>query len=135
MFWDKVAWAYDLFANVLNRKADRALCAAVGALIGPEDAVLECACGTGLLTAVLAPRCRSMVATDFSEKMLARAEKKCAKFGNVRFEKADILRLPYPDAQFDAVVAANTCWTSRSARWRSSGASAAPAGGSSSRPI
>ena len=29
MFWDKVAWAYDLFANVLNRKADRALCAAV----------------------------------------------------------------------------------------------------------
>ena len=107
MFWDKVAWAYDLFANVLNRKADRALCAAVEGLVGPEDAVLECACGTGLLTAVLAPRCRSMVATDFSEKMLARAEKKCAKFGNVRFEKADILRLPYPDAQFDAVVAAN----------------------------
>ncbi len=107
MFWDKVAWAYDLFANVLNRKADRALCAAVEGLVGPEDAVLECACGTGLLTAVLAPRCRSVVATDFSEKMLARAEKKCAKFGNVRFEKADILRLPYPGAQFDAVVAAN----------------------------
>lgn len=107
MFWDKVAWAYDLFADVLNRKADRALCAAVEELVGPEDAVLECACGTGLLTAVLAPRCRSVVATDFSEKMLARAEKKCARFGNVNFEKADILRLPYPDAQFDAVVAAN----------------------------
>ena len=107
MFWDKVAWAYDLFANVLNRKADRALCAAVEGLVGPEGAVLECACGTGLLTAVLAPRCRSVAATDFSEKMLARAEKKCAKLGNVRFEKADILRLPYPDAQFDAVVAAN----------------------------
>lgn len=27
MFWDRVAWAYDLFAEGINRKADRALCA------------------------------------------------------------------------------------------------------------
>ena len=29
MFWDRVAWAYDIFAEGINRKADRALCAAV----------------------------------------------------------------------------------------------------------
>ncbi len=50
MFWDNVAWLYDIFADGINRKANRALCAAVGELISPADAVMECALGTGLLT-------------------------------------------------------------------------------------
>ncbi len=107
MFWDRVAWAYDIFANVMNRKANRALCAEVANWIFPSDTVLECACGTGLLTGVIAPRCHSLVATDFSAKMLKRAKKKCGKYGNVKFEQADILHLDYPDACFDTVVAAN----------------------------
>ena len=107
MFWDNVACVYDIFANVINRKANRELCAVVRGLIGPRDEVLECACGTGLLTWEIAPRCRSLVATDFSANMLRRAEKKYGSFPNVRFERADILRLDYPDASFDAVVAAN----------------------------
>ena len=107
MFWDNVAWLYDIFADGINRKANRALCGAVGKLIEASDDVLECACGTGLLTAVIAPRCRRLAATDFSAEMLRRAEKKCAKFGNVQFEQADILHLDYSDESFDAVVAAN----------------------------
>lgn len=107
MFWDNVAWVYDVFANVINRKANKKLCAVVEGLIFPGDRVLECACGTGLLTGVIAPRCKSLVATDFSEKMLKRAEKKYGKYGNVKFEQANILRLSYPDECFDAVTAAN----------------------------
>ena len=107
MFWDNVAWVYDIFANVINKKADKALCAAAEKLISPSDSVLECACGTGLLTGAIAPRCKSLIATDISEKMLKRAKKKFEKHKNVRFEKADISRLPYPDNCFDAVVAAN----------------------------
>lgn len=107
MFWDNVAWIYDIFANIINRKANKALCNAVEKLILPSDDVLECACGTGLLTGVIAPRCKSLIATDFSAKMLKRAEKKCKKYGNVRFERADILRLPYTDGRFDTVIAAN----------------------------
>ena len=107
MFWDNVAWLYDIFADGINRKANRALCAAVGELISPADDVLECACGTGLLTAVIAPRCKRLTATDFSAAMLRRAKKKCAKFGNVQLAQADILHLDYPDESFDAVVAAN----------------------------
>lgn len=107
MFWDKVAWAYDIFANVINRKANRALCAAVKELIGPTDQVLECACGTGLLTGVIAPECQSLLATDFSEKMLKRAKKKYGKYRNVAFEQANLLRLAYPSNRFDVVVAAN----------------------------
>lgn len=107
MFWDNVAWVYDIFANIINRKANRALCAAVERLILPSDDVLECACGTGLLTGVIAPRCKSLTATDFSAKMLKRAKQKYGKYGNVRFDEANILRLPYPDGRFDTVVAAN----------------------------
>ena len=107
MFWDNVAWIYDFFANIINRKANMALCAAVEGLISPSDDVLECACGTGLLTGVIAPRCKSLTATDFSAKMLKRAEKKYGKYANVRFEQANILRLSYPAEHFDTVIAAN----------------------------
>ena len=57
VFWDRVACVYDVFANVINRKANRALCAAVEPWIEPGDEVLECACGTGLLSGVIAQRC------------------------------------------------------------------------------
>lgn len=107
MFWDNVAFIYDVFANGINREANKALCAAVEGLITPTDEVLECACGTGLLTGVIAPRCKSLTATDFSEKMLKHAKRKFGKYGNVRFAREDILRLSYPDASFDVVVAAN----------------------------
>ena len=47
MFWDRVAWVYDVFANVINRKANKIMCETVGKTIFPSDEVLECACGTG----------------------------------------------------------------------------------------
>ena len=107
MFWDRVAWVYDVFAKGINRKANQRMCAVVGELISPMDEVLECACGTGLLSGVIAPRCRRLVATDFSEKMLKRAKKKGKRWENARFEQADLLHLSYPDQRFDVVVAAN----------------------------
>lgn len=107
MFWDNVAWVYDIFADIINRKANKALCATVEKQISPSDDVLECACGTGLLTGVIAPRCKSLTATDFSVKMLKRAGKKFGRYANVRFEQADITNLTYPDESFDTVVAAN----------------------------
>ena len=77
MFWDNVAWAYDIFANLINRKANRALCAAVAQWIGAEDEVLECACGTGLLSGVIAERCRRLVATDFPRRCCSRRGENC----------------------------------------------------------
>ena len=68
MFWDRVAWIYDVFANGINRRANRALYAEVVKWIDPSDVVLECACGTGLLASAVALRCKSLIATDFSEK-------------------------------------------------------------------
>lgn len=107
MFWDRVAGVYDLFVNVINRKTHQKLKEIVSDLIGPEDDVLECACGTGLLSAVIAPKCRQLTATDFSEKMLEKAEKNCRCFSNITYTQADITALSFADNSFDKVVAAN----------------------------
>ena len=98
---------YDIFVNVINRKTHRKLKEIVLALIEPEDEVLECACGTGLLSAVIASKCRKLTATDFSKKMLKKAQKNCAAFQNITFADADITTLPFPDCSFDKVVAGN----------------------------
>ena len=107
MFWDRVAGVYDIFVNVINRKTHKKLKKIVRNLIEPDDAVLECACGTGLLSAVMAPRCRHLTATDFSEKMLKKAEKNCRVFRNITYARTDITALPYEDGSFDKVVAGN----------------------------
>ena len=107
MFWDNVAGIYDLFADFFNGRVHEVLCREVADLILADDDVLECACGTGMLTVHIAPRCHKVVATDFSHKMLQRAATKCRKFSNATFEFADILHLDYPDALFSKVVAAN----------------------------
>ena len=107
MFLDKMAGVYDIFVNVINRKTHQKLKKIVSDLIGPDDTVLECACGTGLLSAVIAPKCRHLTATDLSREMLKKAEKNCAAFRNIRFAQADITALPCPDSSFDKVAAGN----------------------------
>ncbi len=107
MFWDNVAGVYDVFVNVVNDKTHRRLKEIVSGQIGSGDVVLECACGTGLLSAVIAARCKALTATDFSPKMLAKAKKNCAAFGNITFAAADITALPFADDSFDKVVAGN----------------------------
>ena len=107
MFWDKVAGVYDIFVNVINRKTHQELKKIVGSTIEPEDSVMECACGTGLLSAVIAGKCRQLKATDFYSRMLEKAEKNCASYRNITFAQADITALPYPDGSFDKVVAGN----------------------------
>ena len=107
MFWDNVAGVYDLFADIFNKETHKALIAAVSSRITPDDAVLECACGTGLLTGAIAEHCRTLLATDFSANMLKRAKKKYGALPNVTFRQADILHLDEPDGQFDVVIAAN----------------------------
>ncbi len=107
MFWDNVAWIYDIFANVINRKANKELCIKIEKLINNCDDALECACGTGLLTGTIARHCKNLIATDFSLKMLEKAKSKYKKYNNIRFEQADILNLPYQNDTFDTIVAAN----------------------------
>ena len=122
MIWDRVAPLYDLAVNTLNRRVYYGTGSAVARLIRPGDTVLECACGTGTITAAIAPACARVVATDYSEGMLKQAGKKLARHPNVVVEQADITHLRYADDSFDAVVAATsfTCCLNRATRSRSS---------------
>ena len=107
MFWDRVSGIYDLFGTIYNGKVNRKMCGTVAKEIKAEDRVLECACGTGLITAAVAGKCGKLVATDFSEGMLKQTRKKCRSCSNVEIRSANILDLPFPDELFDVVIAAN----------------------------
>ena len=107
MFWDYIANFYDFFENLYNSKVNQELCKKVAKRISSNDNVLECACGTGMISVHIATKCKSLIATDFSQGMLAKSRKRCKKIKNIRVEKANILQLEYPNESFDKVVAAN----------------------------
>jgi ubiquinone/menaquinone biosynthesis C-methylase UbiE len=71
-----------------------------------NGALLDVACGPGVVTAALAPRAASVVAFDTTPQMLEKAEARCAKAGlrNVEFRQGNAEDLPFADAQFDGVV-------------------------------
>lgn len=56
MFWDNIAGVYDIFANIINKKTHEGLRVKVAGEISEEDNVLECACGTGILSGVIAKK-------------------------------------------------------------------------------
>lgn len=69
------------------------------------DRVLDCATGTGDLAIAFKQRVGPtgvVVGTDFSEGMLAPAPAKAAlRDLDIKFEQADVTKLPYADASFD----------------------------------
>ncbi len=106
MFWDNVAGIYDLY-QLMNGKANNTAASICASYLSKDDVVLECACGTGIMTKIIAPHCRRVIATDFSRKMLHRAKHKLKEFKNIRFRYADITDLQFKDSCFDKVIAAN----------------------------
>ena len=107
MFWDKVSKFYDFFETVYNGKVYRGLGKKIAEEIGQNDIVLECACGTGAISQYIAPKCKQLIATDFSKGMLKQMSKKCRKFNNIKIRYADMTQLKYGDNRFDKVVAGN----------------------------
>ena len=107
MFWDKISPLYDLFENVYNGKVYTGTGKKVAELIDPSDIVLECACGTGAISIYMAPKCKKLIATDFASGMLRQAAKKCRKYPNITFKRADIMSIKCKDGRFDKVVAGN----------------------------
>lgn len=107
MFWDKASGVYDFMETVYNGKVFRELGERVAEEIGPNDIVLECACGTGAISKYIAPKCRQLIATDFSAGMLNQTAKKCQAYNNIIIKRADMTKLKCRDNRFDKVVAGN----------------------------
>jgi demethylmenaquinone methyltransferase/2-methoxy-6-polyprenyl-1,4-benzoquinol methylase len=74
--------------------------------VRPGERVLDCATGTGDLAFLFSAAVGSggeVVGSDFCEPMLDVARVKAAQrnLNAIRFETADVTRLPYPDDRFD----------------------------------
>lgn len=107
MLWNQVALLYDFFETMYNSKVYREFPVRVAEYIGKDDEVLECACGTGIITKCMAEKGAKIVATDYSEGMLKQARKKYGHLDNVTFCNGNIMQLQYADGSFDKVVAGN----------------------------
>jgi ubiquinone/menaquinone biosynthesis C-methylase UbiE len=72
-----------------------------------SGAVLELACGTGIVTRMLRDRLPAtvkLIATDLSASMMEFAQRKFDASESVDWRQADASSLPFPAAAFDAVI-------------------------------
>ena len=107
MIWDKLSPFYDFFETAYNGKCYKGIAEKIKEYVTEDDVVLECACGTGLLTLPMAQTCKKLIATDYSVGMLRQTKKKVKNYSNTKVGKASILELPFKEGEFDVVVAAN----------------------------
>lgn len=79
------------------------------ARLGARDRVLDCACGCGYGTAILAGRAGEVVGVDLHQDLLDFARAHWSR-PNANFTRVDVARepLPFPDGHFDAVVSLET---------------------------
>src|SRR5438132_14347109 len=76
---------------------------------GPNDSVLDVACGGGIVVCAFAPRVKHATGIDMTAAMLDRARHLAAEKGiaNVTWREGDVAHLPYADGAFTIVV---TCF-------------------------
>jgi SAM-dependent methyltransferase len=73
---------------------------------GPQDTVLDVACGPGLVVCAFAPGVQHATGLDLTPAMIdqARALQQAKGLANVTLQVGDVLPLPYPDASFSIVT-------------------------------
>lgn len=102
--WDLYAPIYER-AMRADRKVYKFMYDRIPKVIEGKE-VLEIATGPGLLAKHVAYAANRMIATDYSDGMIAEARK--GEYpDNLTFEVADATNLPYDDDSFDVVLIAN----------------------------
>jgi SAM-dependent methyltransferase len=78
---------------------------------GPDDRLLDVACGPGLVVCAFAPHVREAIGIDMTPAMLGRARKLAADKGvaNVAWRQGDVYSLPYDDGSFTIVTTRFSC--------------------------
>ena len=93
--WDKLR--EDMFGGASHLQA-------LPALLDPSWAVADLGCGTGQVSAALAPFVGRVAAVDRSGEMLQTARRRLREFSNVDVSRGELEAVPLPDAEFDAAV-------------------------------
>lgn len=107
-FWDRFAKLYN-FAESFNAKAYQGMIRVITECVPDGSDILECAAGTGILSAALAPKAKHVLCTDYSLPMLAEAKTRAERLQlrNLDFAQRDIFHLEDSDNSYDVVIAAN----------------------------
>lgn len=82
---------------------DFTLSAALG-LLNPDQVVADIGCGTGPMTAQLAPFVKQVIGVDNSAAMLKAARRRTETFTNVDLRRGEATALPIDDAACDAAL-------------------------------
>jgi len=99
----KQSWAFFSPLEALTTPAAARL--ANHARVSAGQAVLDVACGTGVVAVTAARRGARVTALDLTPELLARARENGDIAGvNVDWREGDVEELPFPDAAFDAVL-------------------------------
>jgi SAM-dependent methyltransferase len=98
------ATPFSTAAPIADAGALKMIVEAAGA--GPDDTVLDVACGGGIVVCGFAPHVRHATGIDMTPAMLERGRRLAVEKGiaNVGFEEGDVAHLPYPDGAFTIVV-------------------------------
>lgn len=105
-FWQRFAKLYQPLAGKSYEKIYQEISTRVRKYLNKDMNVLELACGSGQLSCRLAHQAKSWEATDFSENMIAQAEK-LHSINGLTFSVKDATNLPYENGSFDAVMISN----------------------------
>jgi demethylmenaquinone methyltransferase/2-methoxy-6-polyprenyl-1,4-benzoquinol methylase len=100
--FDRIAPVYDVMNRAMTMGLDRKWRRLTAeAVVRPGDRVLDACCGTGDLALADARAGGRVTGVDFSEEMLARAERKAPEF---QWVHADAAALPFEDGSFEVVT-------------------------------
>src|SRR5262245_54474708 len=83
---------------------DRVHLAALAALSGGEWTAGDLGCGTGQVSAALAPFVQRVIAVDSSPAMLQAAKRRLVAFDNIDLRRGELEALPIDDTRLDAAV-------------------------------
>lgn len=93
-----IARRYDLLNDIMSLGLHRRWKRRLVQLAGQPGQVLDLCCGTGDIARLFKAR---VVGADFTQEMLQVAQARGAS--EIKWVRADALRLPFPDASFDIV--------------------------------
>ena len=77
---------------------------ALPALFDPDWAVADLGCGTGQVSAALAPFVRRIAGVDRSGEMLQTARRRLRDFHNVNLSRGELEAVPLSNGEFDAAI-------------------------------
>ena len=101
-FFASAAGQWDRLRDELY--GDRFHLAALAALFDPRWVVGDLGCGTGQVSAAVAPFVSRVIAIDGSGAMLQAAKRRLQRFDNVEVRRGELEELPIDDGQLDAAI-------------------------------